>query len=176
MDRKKVIGIGLVVISLVIVAVGIISGNNDRKMAAKADIETIVTTSNTKHQEMNIDSESITEIETTAEETEMNTEKITVSDEKEVELIEKIKIKDVNDEVLEILECDKDTLYKLIQTFANGYGYSNTKFTSYAGTCTINHIHNTKTATFYFYTKSKKTIYFDVVLDRKTKKLVCELQ
>lgn len=170
MNKNRVIGIGLIIISVVIAGVFITGKKYDEEKMAKADTET---TTSIYIQETTTANEIASEIEVT---TEIKTEKVTISDEKEVELIEKMKIKDVNDEVLQILECDNDTLYKVIQSFANGYGYANAKKAVYAGKCTINHIEDTKEATFYFYMKDKRTIYFDVILNRKSKKIFCELQ
>ncbi len=83
-----------------------------------------------------------------------------------------ISIKNVNEEVMGLLDIDNKTFRKRIYDFSREYGYEYAQAVVYYGQTIINHNDDTVRASFYFdYGEEdvKETVKFDVVYARNSK-------
>ena len=85
---------------------------------------------------------------------------------------QRISIKNVNEEVMGLLDIDNKTFRKKIYDFSREYGYEYAKAVVYYGQTIINHNDNTVRASFYFDNGEEdinEAVKFDIVYARNSK-------
>ena len=130
-----------------------------------------------KHTEEESRTIKVTTSETTApESTEVQTQELTetVTEEETITITiniysdehSEMKAFDVrlpDDEILSLVNNDKEGLNTKVQEFVNGYGYRDAMYAAYAGDVEINSYDNTVTLTYFLKYKRKKAIYFYLI-------------
>lgn len=73
------------------------------------------------------------------------------------------------EEILSLVNSDKEGLNTKVQEFVNGYGYQDAMYAAYAGDVAINSYDETVTLTYFLKYKRKEAIYFYLIYNKKTK-------
>lgn len=160
MDKNRILGIILIVVSLII-AIAIIKTqftkkNEEVTIANVTDIITETVTQNNN---------TITET-TQLESTVIETESIEHEAHGDFETME-VKLPD--EEVLNLIDGDEEGLKNEIQVFVNGYGLGDAEYADYAGDVQINSYDDTVTLTYYLKYRHKSARYFYLTYNKKTK-------
>lgn len=73
------------------------------------------------------------------------------------------------EDILSLVNDDKEGLNEEVQAFVNGYGYRDAMYADYAGDVAINSYDKTVTLTYYLKYKRKEAVYFYLKYNKKTK-------
>lgn len=153
MDKKKILGIILIISAVVIAGAAIWNYLREDSQTEQEETTTVI-------------SEINTDIETNGN-TEEHTQKI--EDHMQHEAIEKVEVKYPKEEVLELVDNDKEGLQEIIQEFSVAFGVNNIMYAEYADEVEMDTKRGKVKLTFYIKRRRQNGIYFYVEYDNKTK-------
>ena len=161
MDKKKRFGIILIITAVLFAGFTIWSAikKPETEIETTTDIQEIITTLQTD--ETTIPAESITEVLTDAETIDIYHD--------EHSHIEPVTVKYPDDEILAMVNGDKEGLFNQVQAFVNGYGYLDAEYAEYAGDVHYNSRDEIVELTYYLKFNRKDGIYFYLEYNKKTK-------
>lgn len=161
MDKRKLIGILLMLIAVSIAGINISKYKKD-----SAAVQKTTTVEQTTEEQA---TEEVTTDETVIDNTSDSSIDISVPDNFYGTDFEPIIVKYPGDDVMAMVDNDRESLEKAVQAFVNGYGYGNAKYADYAGDIKMNTNDGIVEMTYYLEFERDKAIYFYVTYDKNTK-------
>lgn len=169
MSKKKRLGIFLLAVAVIFALL------YAKKSLSRTEDET--RTPEVTEQEPSIPTEMRTELQGIASKTTQNiTENITEAESITINIYNDepvgAKTFDVHfpeEDILSIVDNDREGLNEEVQAFVNGYGYRDAIYADYAGDVAINSYDKTVTLTYYLKYKRKEAVYFYLKYNKKTK-------
>lgn len=164
MAKKTRLGIILLIVAVLFAVFNIVKiVNHTEDETTTETAKSIRETSRSVEESTEVQTQNITEIITEAETVTMN---IYSDEHSEMKAFD---VRFPEEEILSLVNNDKEGLNTEVQAFVNGYGYQDAMYADYAGDVQINSYDETITLTYYLKYKRKEAIYFYLIYSKKTK-------
>ncbi len=168
MDRGKSIGICCLIAAVAILAAALICWRraDEKNYDTETGKATETTFSAVSGQEVN----AVQTMETVEEKEQLAEQKAEPEEPERGEYLQTgMDIKDMDEEVLQLMGVTRAKLSEEIRIVANEYGFASATEVSYYGETVIDHKRNTVSAVFYFEQPKTGTYKFNVIVQRKKK-------